>query len=129
MRFSVAMSAALVTAILAGCASSTRLPAGSSAPPRLASSGTTSAPVYPGAVQQTSGSAGGSSGKVLISTAPFGTVFAWYQQHLPPGAEKARTTTPIQSAVFMIGDQGDQQSVTLTSVGAKTTIAIARTKM
>jgi hypothetical protein len=127
MRFSRAMPAALAVAILGGCTNATGSSAGAASPP--ASSVPADAPVYPGAVERTSGSAGGSSGKVLTSTAPFRAVYVWYQRHLPPDAEKAHTTTPVQSAVFMIGDQGDQQTVTLTSVGAKTTIAIARTKM
>ena len=90
-------------------------------------------PSYPGATTMAAGSSmqmgGKSEGKVLTTSDPFDTVYAWYQKNMPAGSEKAHTTSPIQSAVFTIGEAGtDQQSVTITVSGGKTMITIAHVK-
>ncbi|MGA8473939.1 MAG: hypothetical protein WB681_02625 [Candidatus Cybelea sp.] len=92
------------------------------------------APSYPGAVTQASGSSSnmGSSaaGQVLTTDDSFDKVYTWYQQNMPAGSEKSHVTSPIQSAVFTIGDPGKgQTSVTLTTSGGKTMITIAHVKM
>jgi hypothetical protein len=92
------------------------------------------APSYPGAVTQASGSSSnmGSSaaGQVLTTDDSFDKVYTWYQQNMPAGSEKSHVTSPMQSAVFTIGDPGKgQTSVTLTTSGGKTMITIAHVKM
>jgi hypothetical protein len=91
-------------------------------------------PSYPGAVTQASGSSSNmtssAAGQVLTTDDPFDKVYGWYQQNMPAGSEKSHVTSPIQSAVFMIGDPGKgQTSVTLTTSGGKTMITIAKVKM
>ncbi|HTU80650.1 MAG TPA: hypothetical protein VMF61_00885 [Candidatus Acidoferrales bacterium] len=94
-----------------------------------------SVPSYPGATTQAAGSSsmnmggGMASGKVLTTDDSFDKVYAWYQQNMPAGSEKAHTTTPVQSAVFTVGEAGkDQQSVTISVSGGKTMITIAHVK-
>lgn len=100
-------------------------------PSASTSAGADSIPNYPGATAEASGSTAGmggtaASGKVLSTTDPFDKVYAWYQKNMPAGSEKTRTTSPIQSAVFMLGETGkDQRSVTITTQGDKTMISIA----
>ncbi len=96
----------------------------------------TEIPKYPAADTQASGSSsngmnGGSAAGTVMSTADsFDKVYAWYQQHMPAGSEKSHTTSPIDSAVFTLGDAGqDQTSVTLTTSSGKTIITIAHVKM
>jgi hypothetical protein len=49
---------------------------------------------------------------------------------MPAGSEKAHTTSPMQSAVFTLGESGKgQTSVTITVSGGKTVISIAKVKM
>ncbi|HEX3369547.1 MAG TPA: hypothetical protein VHS56_08230 [Candidatus Cybelea sp.] len=91
-------------------------------------------PSYPGAQTQASGSSSNmgqtAAGKVLTTDDSFDKVYQWYQQNMPAGSEKSHVTSPIQSAVFTIGDPGKgQTSVTLTTSGAKTMITIAHVKM
>jgi hypothetical protein len=91
-------------------------------------------PSYPGAMTQAAGSSSNmgqtAAGKVLMSDDSFDKVYQWYQQNMPAGSEKSHVTAPIQSAVFMIGDPGKgQTSVTITTSGTKTMIAIAHVKM
>jgi len=70
------------------------------------------------------------AGKVMTTADAFDKVYGWYQKNMPAGSEKSHMTTPVQSAVFMIGEAGkDQQSVTLTTQGGKTMITIAHVKM
>jgi hypothetical protein len=92
-------------------------------------------PAYPGATTAASGSSsmgsmgGAASGKVLTTTDSFDKVYAWYQKNAPAGSEKSHMTTPVKSAVFMIGETGkDMQSVTISTSGGKTMIAIAHVK-
>lgn len=96
----------------------------------------TSIPTYPGATTQASGSSGAmggasaAAGTVESTDDSFDKVYGWYQQHMPSGSEKSHTTSPVQSAVFMLGETGkDQQSVTITTQGTKTMITIAHVKM
>jgi hypothetical protein len=92
-------------------------------------------PSYPGATTQASGSSnmsasgGSASGSVMTTDDSFDKVYTWYQQHMPAGSEKAHTTAPVESAVFTIGDPGqDQTSVTITTQGGKTMITVAHVK-
>ncbi len=93
-------------------------------------------PSYPGATTEASGSsssmgmAKSAAGKVMTTADSFDKVYAWYQKNMPAGSEKAHTTTPVESAVFMMGEAGkDQKSVTITVSGGKTMISIAQVKM
>jgi len=97
---------------------------------------TSDIPSYPGATTEAAGSsssmgmAKSSAGKVMSSSDSFDKVYAWYQKNMPAGSEKAHTTTPVQSAVFMLGEAGkDQKSVTISVAGGKTMITIAQVKM
>jgi hypothetical protein len=48
---------------------------------------------------------------------------------MPAGSEKSHMTSPVQSAVFIIGDPSSgQKSVTITTQGTKTMISIANVK-
>ncbi len=90
-------------------------------------------PSYPGAATQASGSSSNmgqsATGTVMTTDDAFDKVYTWYQQHMPAGSEKSHTTAPVQSAVFMIGNPGtDQTSLTITTSGAKTMITIAHVK-
>jgi len=90
-------------------------------------------PSYPGAATQASGSSSNmgqsATGTVMTTDDSFDKVYAWYQQHMPTGSEKSHVTAPVQSAVFMIGDPGkDQTSLTITTSGPKTMITIAHVK-
>jgi hypothetical protein len=90
-------------------------------------------PNYPGATTQASGTGSNmgesATGTVLMTDDSFDKVYQWYQQNMPAGSEKSHVTSPIQSAVFMIGEMGkDQQSVTITTQGTKTMITIAHVK-
>lgn len=94
----------------------------------------TGLPSYPGATTMASGSSSSmgsaAAGKVLTTGDAFAKVYAWYQKNMPQGSEKAHTTSPVESAVFTIGETGkDQQSVTITTQGGKTMITIAHVKM
>ena len=76
------------------------------------------------------GMAKSAAGKVMSTSDSFDKVYAWYQKNMPAGSEKSHMTTPVQSAVFMIGEAGkDQQSVTITVQGDKTMITVAHVKM
>lgn len=91
-------------------------------------------PSYPGAVTQASGSSSnmGSSaaGKVMTTDDSFDKVYQWYQQNMPAGSEKSHTTSPMNSAVFTLGEPGKgQTSVTITTQGSKTMITVAHVKM
>jgi hypothetical protein len=91
-------------------------------------------PAYPGAVTQAAGSGSNmgttAAGKVMSTGDSFDKVYGWYQQKLPGGSEKSHVTSPIESAVFTIGDTSTgQSSVTLTTQGGKTMITIAHVKM
>lgn len=97
------------------------------------SSSTGDIPDYPGASTEAAGSGSNmgqsASGKVLTTADSFDKVYAWYQAHMPPGSEKSHTTSPIDSAVFMIGDlSSGQKSVTITTQSGKTMITIADVK-
>ena len=93
-------------------------------------------PSYPGATTEAAGSSMGmgsaksAAGKVMSTPDSFDKVYAWYQKNMPAGSEKAHTTSPVQSAVFMIGEAGkDQKSVTISVSGGKTMITVASVKM
>lgn len=91
-------------------------------------------PSYPGAVTQAAGSGSNmgttAAGKVMSTGDSFDKVYGWYQQKLPGGSERSHVTSPIESAVFTIGDTSTgQSSVTLTTQGGKTMITIAHVKM
>ena len=91
-------------------------------------------PAYPGAATQASGSGSNmgstAAGKVMSTSDSFDKVYAWYQQKLPAGSEKSHVDSPVQSAVFTIGEVGSgQSSVTITTQGGKTMITIAHVKM
>jgi hypothetical protein len=90
-------------------------------------------PNYPGATTQASGTGSNmgesATGTVLMTDDSFDKVYQWYQQNMPAGSEKSHVTSPMESAVFMIGEMGkDQQSVTITTQGTKTMITIAHVK-
>ena len=113
--------------------------AAASAAPGGGSSGTASGavagiPEYPGATTQAAGNSSNmgtdAAGKVMSTSDSFDKVYGWYQQKLPAGSERSHVTSPIESAVFTIGDVGSgQSSVTLTTQGGKTMITIAHVKM
>jgi len=91
-------------------------------------------PSYPGAVTQASGSSSNmgqsAAGTVMSTDDSFDKVYTWYQQHMPSGSEKSHITSPVQTAVFMMGDAGQAQtSLTISVQGAKTMITIAHVKM
>jgi hypothetical protein len=107
----------------------------SSAMPAATTAANGDIPSYPGATTQASGSSnmtasgGSSSGSVMTTDDSFDKVYTWYQQHMPAGSEKAHTTAPVESAVFTVGDAGqDQTSVTITTQGGKTMITVAHVK-
>jgi hypothetical protein len=76
------------------------------------------------------GMAKSAAGQVMSTTDSFDKVYAWYQKNMPAGSEKAHSTTPVESAVFMLGEAGkDQQSVTISVSGGKTMITVAQVKM
>lgn len=84
-------------------------------------------PSYPGAQTQASGSNSNASGTVMTTDDSFDKVYTWYQQHMPTGSEKTHTTMPVNSAVFMIGEPGQNQtSVTITTSAGKTMITVAK---
>lgn len=88
-------------------------------------------PTYPGATQEASGSSSGAgvttaSGTVLSTPDSFDKVYRWYQSNMPAGSEKSHTAVAgMESAVFWVGNAGDQRSVTITTSGGKTMITIA----
>jgi hypothetical protein len=91
-------------------------------------------PDYPGAETQAAGSGSNmgtdAAGKVESTSDSFDKVYGWYQQKLPSGSERSHITSPMQSAVFTIGEASTgQSSVTLTAQGGKTMITIAHVKM
>ena len=99
-----------------------------------ATTGGNEMPTYPGATVQASGTGSNmgttATGKVLTTTDSFDTVYAWYQKNTPAGSEKSHVESPVQSAVFMVGDPSSgQNSVTITTQGGKTVITIAKVKM
>ena len=92
-------------------------------------------PAYPGATTQAAGSSEGmggttaAAGKVMTTTDSFATVYAWYQKNMPAGSEKAHVTSPVESAVFTLGDPtSDQTSVTISTLAGKTMITIGHVK-
>jgi hypothetical protein len=90
-------------------------------------------PSYPGATTQASGSGSNmgttASGSVMSTDDSFDKVYSWYQKNMPAGSEKSHMTSPVQSAVFIVGDPSSgQKSVTITTQGAKTMISIANVK-
>ena len=90
-------------------------------------------PSYPGATTQASGSGSNmgttASGTVMTTDDSFDKVYGWYQKNMPAGSEKSHMTSPVQSAVFIIGDPSSgQKSVTITTQGTKTMISIANVK-
>jgi hypothetical protein len=90
-------------------------------------------PSYPGAVTEASGSGstmGGEtgSGTVMSTDDSFDKVYAWYQQHLPAGAEKTHTDQP-RTAVFTVGDStSGLKSVSITTADGRTRITIGSVK-
>jgi len=101
---------------------------------QAASKSVSDIPEYPGATMQAAGSTSGmgadAAGKVLWTGDSFDKVYGWYQQKLPAGSERSHVTSPVEMAVFTIGEVGSgQSSVTLTTQNGKTMITIARVKM
>lgn len=93
-------------------------------------------PEYPGATTQTQAAGSGSNmgtdaaGKVMSTADSFDKVYGWYQQKLPSGSERSHIDSPVQTAVFTIGEASTgQSSVTLTTQSGKTMITIAHVKM
>jgi hypothetical protein len=146
MRFLSSALVALVAALaITGCgggkSSSSDSGSDQSAATTSSASSSTSAgaavdqiPTYPGAVTQAAGSSSNmgsdAAGKVMSTSDSFDKVYGWYQQKMPAGSEKSHVTSPIQTAVFTIGDTASgQTSVTLTTQGDKTMITVARVKM
>lgn len=124
-------NAAATSAAPAGDNGSAEPAAGASTAAQPAAGG--EVPSYPNATTQASGSGSNmgttASGSVMSTDDSFDKVYAWYQQHMPAGSEKSHVTTPVQSAVFMIGDPSSgQKSVTITVQGSKTMITIADVK-
>ncbi len=122
----VALAAALATCTLPGCASHAKMPTARAAVPAPAISGHTApqtAPIYPGATRK----AAGKNARVstYVTKDPFGRVYAWYRSVLPPGAEKTHSLAPPQTAFFVTGDPGDQQTITLNAVGKSTAVVVA----
>ncbi|HEV3091634.1 MAG TPA: hypothetical protein VGX91_09390 [Candidatus Cybelea sp.] len=118
-----------------GAAASTSTSTSDSASRTTAStkSDTGDLPEYPGASTEAAGSGSNmgysASGKVLATGDSFDKVYTWYQGHMPAGSEKSHTTSPMDTAVFMVGDAGSaQKSVTITTQGGKTMITIANVK-
>lgn len=110
--------------------------AASSSDSSSSSDNATQIPKYPGADTNASGSTtngmngGSAAGTVMSTSDSFDKVYAWYQQHMPAGSEKSHTTSPIESAVFTLGNAGsDQTSVTITTSNGKTMITMAHVKM
>lgn len=141
MRFltiSLAVIAALaITACNSKSSSSTssgteQTTAAASAAPVDTSGAEGQIPTYPGATTQASGSSSNmgesASGTVMTTDDSFDKVYSWYQQHMPAGSEKSHVSAPIQSAVFTIGDPGNQTSLTITTQGGKTMITIGHVK-
>lgn len=146
MRYLCSPLVALAVALaVAGCAggksssdssadqsSTTTASSATSAPADATSQG--EIPSYPGAATQAAGSGSNmgttATGKVLSTGDSFDKVYSWYQQKMPSGSEKSHVDSPVQSAVFMIGDTSTgQSSVTLTTQSGKTIITIAKVKM
>jgi hypothetical protein len=92
-------------------------------------------PSYPGATTQASGSSSSmmtqnASGTVMTTADSFDKVYAFYQQKMPAGSERAHITSPVPSALFTIlGADKGQASVTITTNAGKTVITIAHVKM
>jgi hypothetical protein len=140
MRFtSTSVVALAVALVIIGCSgkspsSSTSHQSNAPATSAAASSAAGELPTYPGALIQASGSSSNSAssaaGKVMSTDDSFDKVYAWYQQKMPAGSEKSHITSPVESAVFTIGDLGNgQSSLTLSTQGGKTMITIAHVKM
>jgi hypothetical protein len=115
-------------------AAATAAPANQSASSSDAGQKVSEIPSYPGAVTQAAGSGSNmgttAAGKVMSTSDSFDKVYSWYQSKLPATSERSHVTSPIQSAVFTIGDTSSgQSSVTLTTQGGKTMITIAHVKM
>lgn len=122
----VVLAAAFATCALPGCASHAKKPAApAGAVPAPVLSGDTApqtAPIYPGAARKATRKSARVS--TYVTKDAFGRVYAWYRSVLPPGAEKTHLLAPPQSAFFVTGDPGDQQTVTLIAVGKSTAIVI-----
>ncbi len=120
-------SSAEASAAASGAPEASGMAAASGAP-AAAASATGNVPAYPGATTAYSATAQGSSGTVMTTDDSFDKVYAWYQQHMPAGAEKAHVTAPVQSAVFSVGPPNDVTSVSISAANGKTTITIGHQK-
>ena len=145
--FTTSLTALAVILALAACggskssstdSSSTDQSAGAAATaaaaPAAAATSAGDIPEYPGAATEAAGSSSSmgtdAAGKVLTTGDSFDKVYAWYQKNMPAGSEKSHVTSPIETAVFTIGEAGSgQSSVTLTTHGGKTMITIGHVKM
>lgn len=144
MRISVLLLAVIFAATLTACSKSSDTSSTSStateaaattAPAGGAMTSTkekTGLPSYPGATEAAAGTSangamGQASGKVMTTTDSFAKVYAWYQGKMPKGSEKAHMTVAgNEMATFQIGAAGkNQQVVTITAQGGKTTITLA----
>lgn len=138
MRFLSTSVLALVVAVaVVGCGSgkaSSDSGADQTAASNSASRSVSGIPEYPGASTQAAGSGsnmgGTAAGKVMFTADSFDKVYGWYQHKMPANSERSHITSPIESAVFTIGETSSgQSSVTLTTQGGKTIITIANVKM
>lgn len=115
-------------------ATSAATTAGSTANAAATTAAAGEVPSYPSAVTQASGSGSNmgtsATGTVMTTDDSFDKVYAWYQKNMPAGSEKSHVTSPIETAVFTVGDPSSgQTSVTITVQGAKTMITIGKVKM
>lgn len=126
MRLPIVALVALAICVLPGCASRAKQPAApAAAVPAPVLSGHTApqtAPIYPSATRKAAGKSARAS--TYVTKDAFGRVYAWYRSALPPGSEKTHSLAPPQTAFFVTGDPGDQQTIELDAVGKKTTIVI-----
>ncbi len=135
MRVLSSLTAVLVIAVLAACShgssstssssmSTEASPAASAAASTGASTTSGSIPTYPGATSEASATTANGSGQVLSTGDAFGTVYKWYQTHLPAGSEKAHATMGgVETATFQVGNS----TIAITTEGGKTQITIGTT--
>ncbi len=96
---------------------------------------TTDAPVYPGAQLEAAGSNAGvgsaaASGKAYTTGDSFDAVYDWYKKNLPAGSEQSHVTSPMNAAVFVLGNAGDRYGITVETspMSGKTMIVIGHVK-
>lgn len=146
MRLSATLLALLTAVSLAACgggsnssSTTTSTDASASAAPAAsaaANSGSTAAstddiPDYPGASKLASAGSGGAAGTVETTADPVSKVADFYKGKLGADAKMTSVNGPTgESTVFTMGDvsSGTYSTVTISSMGGKTNIAIAKVK-